>query len=83
MMWLMLSCKKAAVLIDRKTLTRLSVLEHWQLSFHLRMCKVCSAYEKQSRAIDLANQKFNLVEPTAKHLPESAKSKIIKALNEE
>lgn len=82
MMWLMLSCKKAAELIDRKSVTRLSIVEQWQLSFHMRMCKVCSAYEKQSRVIDLTNQKFHQVTPPAIHLPESAKSKIIKALKD-
>jgi hypothetical protein len=78
----MLSCKKAAQLIDRKSVTRLSRVEHWQLTFHLRMCNVCSAYEKQSSVIDQTTQKFYRVKPTEKHLPESAKSKIIKALKE-
>lgn len=83
MNWLMLSCKKAAELIDRKSVTRLSMIERWQLSFHLRMCNVCSAYEKQSSVIDQTAQKFHRIKPTGKHLPEPAKSKIIKALKED
>lgn len=79
----MLSCKKAAQLIDKKSIAHLSMIERWQLSFHLRMCEVCSAYEKQSKVIDSATQKFHRINPEPKHLSESAKAKIIKRLKEE
>jgi hypothetical protein len=49
---LMLSCKKATELIDKKTVFKLSVKEKAMLCLHTSMCDACSAYQKQSNKID-------------------------------
>ena len=52
MNYLMLSCKKATELIEKRSLVRLSFKEKVQLRLHKSMCDACTAYEKQSRKID-------------------------------
>lgn len=54
---LMLSCKKATFLIEKKSLTNLSLREILQLNMHTSMCRVCSTYKKQSLIIDKLLQK--------------------------
>lgn len=50
--FLMLSCKKASMLIEKKLLVKLSHKEKFQLTLHKSMCNACTNYEKQSIAID-------------------------------
>ncbi len=52
MSYLMLSCKRATELIEKKLLVGLSFRERAQLSFHNSMCEACTVYEKQSGKID-------------------------------
>jgi len=52
MQFLMLSCKKAVALIDKKAEVKLKMKEKYMLIMHTAMCDVCSAYQKQSRLID-------------------------------
>ena len=52
MNWLVLSCKKATTLIEKKLLVKLSFKEEVQLKLHKSMCSACTAYEKQSKKID-------------------------------
>jgi len=54
MHYFMLSCKKAASLIDKKADVQLSWKENMQLTMHKSMCDACTAYEKQSKLIDKA-----------------------------
>lgn len=54
MNYLMLSCKKAASLIDKKAEVKLTFNEGMQLHVHKSMCAACTAYEKQSLLIDKA-----------------------------
>jgi hypothetical protein len=49
---MMVSCKEATQLIEKKTMATLSLKEGLQLNFHVMMCKVCAAYRRQSRLID-------------------------------
>jgi len=49
---LMLSCRKASELIDKKLLVKLSWKENLQLNMHTAMCDGCKAYEKQSLILD-------------------------------
>lgn len=49
---LMLSCKKASELIDKKSVIRLSVKENVMLHMHTSMCDACTAYQKQSKILD-------------------------------
>ena len=52
MRFLMLSCKKASALIDKKQLFGISWKEKVQLKMHTAMCDACGVYEKQSKIID-------------------------------
>ena len=52
MNYLMLSCKKAAGLINKKSISTLTWTENFQLSMHTKMCDACSHYQKQSKIID-------------------------------
>ncbi len=49
---IMLSCKKAAELIDKKSVAFLTLKEKLQLQMHNAICDGCLAYEKQSKLID-------------------------------
>lgn len=49
---LMLSCKKASELIEKRTVVPLTLFEKIRLKAHTQMCDMCSEYEKQSRTID-------------------------------
>lgn len=49
---LMVNCRKASVLIERRELRPLSAAERLGLWYHLRICDACKAYEKQSALID-------------------------------
>lgn len=49
---IMLSCKKATELVEKRKLSRLEKLEGIQLKMHLSMCSNCSNYAKQTRFID-------------------------------
>lgn len=62
---LMLSCKKATELIEKKTLVGLSFREKVQLNIHKSMCEACTAYEKQSLKIDELVQKHIQAEGSA------------------
>ena len=54
---LMLSCRKASELIDKKSVVRLSLRENIQLHLHTSMCAGCKAYQKQSKVLDDLLQK--------------------------
>ena len=49
---LMLSCKTATGLMEKKHLERLSIRERIQLAFHTTLCDACRRYEQQSRLLE-------------------------------
>ena len=49
---LMLSCKRASGLIEKKANLSLNPLEKVQLFIHTGMCDACKSYEKQSKDLD-------------------------------
>ncbi|MBK7383655.1 MAG: hypothetical protein IPI81_10005 [Flavobacteriales bacterium] len=49
---MMISCRKASELTERKELVPLNAVERAGLWFHLRICDGCKAYVKQSAALD-------------------------------
>lgn len=51
---IILSCLKATELVEKKQLVPLSYVEKIQLNFHMKICKKCLDYEKQSILIDKA-----------------------------
>lgn len=83
MNWLMLSCKKATELIEKKSLVGVSWIETIRLQMHTTMCKGCSSYQKQSLLIDkLLNH--HIKAGSAEQIPEianeSLKDRIIASL---
>lgn len=66
----LLSCKKASALIDKKLVMELSWIERTQLHWHTSICDGCKLYEKQSVILNNAllhylrmneNEKFAIV----------------------
>jgi len=49
---LMLSCKKATELIEKKMYFKLTKVESVQLFMHKSMCDACTAYESLSKILD-------------------------------
>jgi len=81
---LMLSCRKATELMEKKNRAPLKALETLQLFMHTRMCDACTQYEKQSHFIDnllkkQGNTPDNLQSPQ-KTLSDEAKALIIREL---
>lgn len=52
MKFLMLSCKKAAALMDKSADVKLSLKQTMQLRMHVKICDGCAAYQKQSKLIE-------------------------------
>jgi hypothetical protein len=55
---ILLSCKHATELIERKQENELSFKNGLQLKFHLMMCKACVSYYNQSLLINNALKKY-------------------------
>lgn len=74
---MMLSCKKASELIEKRKVTGLSLMESLRLSMHKRMCDFCNTYEKESLLLDKAikNHFSNQKKPELK-LDAEAKNRI-------
>jgi hypothetical protein len=49
---IMLSCRIATGLVEKRRHCRLETVEGIQLKMHLSMCRNCSNYEKQTNFID-------------------------------
>lgn len=52
MNWLLLSCKTATELVEKKSLRGLSRKENVRLKIHTAMCNSCTNYQEQSLLID-------------------------------
>ncbi len=52
MNFLMLSCKNASALIDKKHLFGLTLKEKGMIKMHTTICSACTAYMKQSKLIE-------------------------------
>ena len=66
---LMLSCKRASGLIEKKANLSLNPLEKVQLFIHTGMCDACKTYEKQSKDLDSILDKH-----IHSHQPENSKT---------
>ena len=81
---LMLSCKKASELIDKKSIVKLSVKESVMLKMHVSMCDACAAYQKQSVLLtNLLHKHINMTDENGvPHIQnESLKEKIISKMS--
>ncbi len=82
---LMLSCRKATELMDKKANLDLKPVERFQLFLHTSMCDACTLYEKQGQFLErlLRRQSDEPGEKTKaeKPLPDNVKSKVIRELD--
>jgi len=73
---MMISCRKAGELVERKLNHQISAVEKVELAFHTSFCNACRTYEKQSKEIEQAIIKsFN---PSEKKAPENLKESLKK-----
>lgn len=75
---LMISCKKATELIEKKFVVDLTFKEKVELNIHTSMCNACRNYKEQSAIIDKALHQYDEEEPheKSKPAPEELKQKI-------
>ncbi|MBS3915605.1 MAG: hypothetical protein KG003_14010 [Bacteroidetes bacterium] len=59
---LMLSCKEAAGLIEKKQHFRLTLKEKLDLTLHKMACSACRMYEKQNNALNKKLKEVNEVD---------------------
>ena len=67
-MGLMLNCKEATLLIEKKQEETIKVGDRMKLAFHLTLCKVCVIYEKQSKLIEAILKKKTTTEPNSNNI---------------
>ena len=77
---LMLSCKKATELIEKRLIIKLSIIEKIQLKMHTAVCSQCSAYEKQSEIIENSISKIQQASKEKLKLSSEKKEQILKQL---
>jgi hypothetical protein len=80
---LMLSCRKATELMERKLDKKLSTTEEFQLKLHTSMCKACSDYKMHQQIIDAAMKDECDQLPQAHEECEELKMRILKGLKSE
>ncbi|MDO6437951.1 hypothetical protein Q4534_11055 [Cyclobacterium sp. 1_MG-2023] len=78
---LLLSCKEATFLIEKKMVSPLTFTQRLRLGVHLKLCKVCSAYESQSETMNKALEKWVKEGALSKTLPSKIKSDILEKIN--
>ncbi len=81
---LVLSCQKATLLIEKGHVSSLGFMDRIQLSIHLRICKHCSNYQKQSLLIEnvLNSAKPKKIQASDLKLSELGKTRIKKAIDD-
>lgn len=50
--WMLLPCRQATLLIEKKLLVGLSPVEQVRLKLHKALCDPCKRFEKQSQQIE-------------------------------
>ncbi len=75
---LVLSCRKASALMDKKQHFSLNFIEKLQLKWHKSLCDPCTQYEAQSEFIDRLMEKHiqDPLNQDLKHLSEAEKEAI-------
>jgi hypothetical protein len=80
---MLLSCKEATYLIEKRTVYPLSFIERCRLYIHVRLCVVCNVYQHQSKTIEKALAKWINSEGNSKDvLPPKTKEEIIEKIKE-
>ena len=81
---IMLSCKKATLLIERNHAMPLSFMDRVKLKMHIAMCDKCAGYQKQSLIIEnaLKSNRQSFTNPSNLKLADTAKTRIQKAIDD-
>jgi hypothetical protein len=78
---LLLSCKEATSLIEKRAVFPLSFKERCRLYIHVKMCVVCNIYQHQSKVIEKAIAKWFHLEGSANEvLSLNSKERIIEKI---
>ncbi len=78
MNYMMLSCKKATELIEKKQVVKLSAKETIQMKMHTTVCEACRSYQNQSFLLEKAlDQWFQSRKQHEAKLSESVKDHIL------
>lgn len=81
---MLLSCKEATLLIEKKSVFPLTFKEKCRLYIHVKMCVVCNIYQHQSKLIEKAIAKWIHMEgSTSEVLPLKTKERIIEKIKKE
>lgn len=80
---LMLSCKKATELIEKRLVTKLSSVEKIQLKMHTAVCSQCSTYENQSDIIEKSIAQIHESTKETIKLSSERKEQILKELEKQ
>lgn len=78
---MLLSCKEVTFLIEKQMVSPLTFTEKLRLGMHLKLCKVCNAYESQSKTMNKALEKWVKEGALSKTLPSKIKSDILQKIN--
>lgn len=83
MNFLVLSCKEATELVEKKQIIGLSLKEKTRLKVHLWICSACRSYEKQSRLMDrMLEHMVNSTKKELQRLDDSSKKKILQRIKD-
>ncbi|MCG8574208.1 MAG: hypothetical protein MI810_04930 [Flavobacteriales bacterium] len=77
-----MSCEKVTYLIDKGELVKLSFMERMRIRMHVWMCKCCTHYEKDSKALGRMFRRLADKTEPKKVLSEMDKDKLKKAISE-
>jgi hypothetical protein len=78
---IMITCVKATELIEKQQVHSLSAGERLKLRLHVSMCGACKAYQKQSKTIEKAiNRWLHHADAKSHSLSQAKKDQIIEEL---
>ncbi|MEO5943614.1 MAG: hypothetical protein ABIP30_07840 [Ferruginibacter sp.] len=67
------NCEKATLLIEKKQIVPLTLMDNLYVKIHLAGCEVCRTYQKQSTVINYMTRKILKQTPTLLELDEDFK----------
>jgi len=78
---ILLSCKEATFLVEKQMVCPLTFTERLRLGMHLKLCKVCNAYQSQSETMNKALEKWVNEGMFTKKLPSRIKLEILQKIS--
>lgn len=80
MNFIMLSCDDATLLMTKRSLAKISIIESMQLNMHLFSCKMCRVFKIQNELIE---KELKIFDKKEFELPENRKIEINKEIKKE